>query len=532
MRSDPRSLTRLIAVLAALWLPPHLAWAQTAPPAAAPSLATADDPTDPPPGVFTDEWYAVLLNGRKCGVMRSRMERMPREGDDHIYSQTKFRMSVKREAMTVTLGVHQKTLETIAGQPLSFSQKIVFGQKPVLTEGTIKDGKVTVNVSQLGQELPTRTYNLPDGAHMDWALYLEQFRHGFEPGTTYEVGVYDPSIAPQELCPARVEILQPETIDLFGRKVEAVKARMTMEIPSMLGSATTQKTTTWITREGDVLKVEMSVMDIPVQILACSKTVAMAEDDPFELTASMVITLDKPIRHRYAKAITYRVKLKESADQDRQLDLPTTPMQHVVRTSPRELEVTVTRPGKDAKPAGSPEAVLELRDRYLAADPMLNHTDPVVARLAEEAVGKETDPRRIAGALLDFVHDFVQTKDLSVGFATASEVARTRTGDCSEHAVLLAALGRARGIPSRLVAGLVYAGSFGHTRNVLVGHLWTQFWIDGRWVDLDPALGQNRPDATHLAMSFGGAGDSTLSDLVTATWLGLQDLSIQVLDSK
>ena len=38
-------------------------------------------------------------------------------------------------------------------------------------------------------------------------------------------------------------------------------------------------------------------------------------------------------------------------------------------------------------------------------------------------------------------------KDLSVGFATAADVARTAQGDCTEHAVLLAALLRASDIP-------------------------------------------------------------------------------------
>ena len=40
--------------------------------------------------------------------------------------------------------------------------------------------------------------------------------------------------------------------------------------------------------------------------------------------------------------------------------------------------------------------------------------------------------------------------------ATAAEVARSREGDCTEHAVLLAALARARGIPARVAMGLVY----------------------------------------------------------------------------
>ena len=45
-----------------------------------------------------------------------------------------------------------------------------------------------------------------------------------------------------------------------------------------------------------------------------------------------------------------------------------------------------------------------------------------------------------------FVFGYIDKKSLNVGYASALETARTRQGDCTEHALLLAALGRARGI--------------------------------------------------------------------------------------
>jgi hypothetical protein len=101
-----------------------------------------------------------------------------------------------------------------------------------------------------------------------------------------------------------------------------------------------------------------------------------------------------------------------------------------------------------------------------------------------------------------FVYRYITRKDLSVGFGSASEVARSREGDCSEHGCLLAAMLRADGIPSRAVSGLIYAdqlgGAFGY-------HMWTQglFEIDGQrcWIDLDATLAPSTPfDATHIAL--------------------------------
>ena len=57
--------------------------------------------------------------------------------------------------------------------------------------------------------------------------------------------------------------------------------------------------------------------------------------------------------------------------------------------------------------------------------------------------------------------------------------------------MLLAALLRADGIPSRVAAGLVWAEYFAGEKNVFAWHLWTQALIGGRWVDLDATLPSN-----------------------------------------
>jgi len=70
-------------------------------------------------------------------------------------------------------------------------------------------------------------------------------------------------------------------------------------------------------------------------------------------------------------------------------------------------------------------------------------------------------------------------------------------GDCNEHAVLLAALGRAAGLPTRVVAGTVYLEGFFYY------HAWCEVWL-GRWVPIDPAFDQFPADATHIKFVVGG----------------------------
>jgi hypothetical protein len=97
-----------------------------------------------------------------------------------------------------------------------------------------------------------------------------------------------------------------------------------------------------------------------------------------------------------------------------------------------------------------------------------------------------------------------------LGYATAVEALQNRSGDCTEFAVLLAAAARARGIPTRVVAGLVYAARFSGKKDVFSPHMWVQAWIDGRWVSFDAGL--ERFDATHIALVVGD-GDPRRMDV-------------------
>jgi len=81
---------------------------------------------------------------------------------------------------------------------------------------------------------------------------------------------------------------------------------------------------------------------------------------------------------------------------------------------------------------------------------------PSIVKLAEEISQGLEDPWEIAVALERGVHAWITDSNYKVGFASAAEVLESRQGDCTEHAVLLAALARAKKIPARVAMGLVY----------------------------------------------------------------------------
>ena len=92
------------------------------------------------------------------------------------------------------------------------------------------------------------------------------------------------------------------------------------------------------------------------------------------------------------------------------------------------------------------------------------------------------------------------------GHFSALETLDRRAGDCTEAAVLLAALGRAAGIPTRVANGLTYSRPRYHgVSNVFMPHSWTIAWVGSEWRSFDLAL--DSFDSSHIALTIGD-GDS------------------------
>ena len=138
----------------------------------------------------------------------------------------------------------------------------------------------------------------------------------------------------------------------------------------------------------------------------------------------------------------------------------------------------------------------------------------------------------MASNLRSFVTHYVTAKNLDVGFATASEVARTREGDCSEHAVLLAALGRSSGLPSRVAAGLVYLPKYKSRKHIMGFHMWTQFHIRGKWVDFDAAMGESECAPTRIAFATSSLKDESLSSIAFSIAEPIGNLNVKILAVK
>jgi hypothetical protein len=152
---------------------------------------------------------------------------------------------------------------------------------------------------------------------------------------------------------------------------------------------------------------------------------------------------------------------------------------------------------------------------------MIQSDAPEIVDLAKKLVGAETNAWKAAQKLETWVLKSITKKDMSLGFASALEVCHDREGDCTEHAVLLAALCRAAGIPARVLLGAEFIGG------VWGGHAWNDVWIDGAWYPLDATNGYGFVDPLHLPMTHATLKEGGASEMAKlAGGIGALDLDI------
>lgn len=445
-----------------------------------------------------DRWYTLEMAGQRAGW--SHTAQVTR--GDLVTTLSKMSLKVGRGDVAIEVLFESEFVETKEGKPVSAWSVQKSGAAPTRTEYTFNEDGIGVVTIQNGRRSET-TEALPEGIWLPPGAAASYTRQRLAAGATQiVVRTIDPLLGAKAVTITR-DVEERAPLDVLGKSVTAIRCRVSQSV------APDVPTTEWIDEDGVTLKSDSRFGAIRLVLTAAKKADALTGHDAPEI---MFSTFVKPTGRlddaRACVRATYLLALGDG----KLPDLPATGAQRVERLDKARARVIVdaTRPG-----AATAEEIAN--GAYLASSATIEAGDPAVKALHERAVKRLSEnaagsAAERAEALRRFVYGHIDRKNLATGFATASEVARTRAGDCTEHAVLLAALLRADGIPARVASGLVYVDGIDDAGPVFGYHMWTQAMLEvegaRRWVDLDATLSDKRPfDATHIALTVSGLGD-------------------------
>lgn len=506
--------------------------AQSATEEAAPQVDKAAEVVDQQAGkdakasestVTQDRWYTMELMGSKAGYTNVKVT----EKGDLITTVSRVKLAIGRADSPIEVRIDTQFVETKEGKPVSMKKRESMGQTPVeTTYKFLEGGKIEVATKQAGK-VKKETVAAPKEEWMTPAAADRYSRERMKAGDKeITISMMDPQMGLSVVKAVRSGFT-PEQIDLDDEKVDAIKTTVSVQMGQMPIDSTE-----FVDAEGDLLQSITNMGGMRIIMKKTTRAQATATNSDNKMPEIMVATFVKPDKAiKGARSLEeghYLLKVRSGELPD----LPTTGSQTVTRVDKTiaKVEVSATRfnqaPAKDADDAS-----------YLVATTLADSDDSRIKAFVTQSL-KGMDKASVgdkARKLLGAVHEHINEKNLGVGMATATEVVRTREGDCSEHGVLLTAALRAAKIPSRVAVGLIYADQFAGGHDIFGYHMWAQALLpqdDGTlaWTDLDATLrGGREYDATHitLATSALGDNDAMASLMATAQVMGNLDITIE-----
>jgi hypothetical protein len=435
------------------------------------------------------EYYALFMGGKKIGhAIRSRVT-----AGEKVTTTQEMSMQVYRAGAPVKLKTTETTIETPDGKPLGFKVVQDLGATTTIISGTVDSMWIVNQTITLMGRKQEKAYGWPSGAIMEEGLRLLQLEKGLKDGLEYSAKIFHPGS--MQAIEVTIHIGQKQKVDLLGRIVALTEVKTTFKAPA--GGEIVD----YVDEGFRPHKSIIPILGTQIEMIACAKEFALVENDMLEFVDKMFLVSPESLNNiDSAKSITYYLK---SNDQAKMLTIPSTDNQSVEQLKEGGVIVTV----KPVAPDVGVKFPYEGKDSNI-----LEATKPTsfvqsdsndIIELAKRAVGDTKDAAEAVKKIESFVSGYIENKGLSVGYASAAEVAASKAGDCTEFAVLTAAMCRAISIPARIVFGITYVKAFDGKENVFGGHAWVEAYVGGKWIGLDATRTPKGFDAGHIALAIG-----------------------------
>ncbi len=421
-----------------------------------------------------DTWMNIFQNENKIGFSHSRLFKEP----------TGYRLTEAVQMRINTMGMIQDlNLNTETELNPDFTLR---GFDFEISSGRFRfevRGSVNGNILHATTESAGSSRNL-DIALNDKPYHFGSIIHavaatGLESGDKYIFNIFDPASMGQ--ADVIVEVMDQEMINSNGSDQLTTKVSLNFKGVSQLA---------WIGQKGEIVR-EKGLLGIRLEKTDRKDALdGLAVESVQDLTRAASVSSNILLENVETLEVL-KIRIQGIPPQNLQL--------HGGRQTFEGQVLTVKKEKLTDLASGlPPQNLAALEKIFLRPSPFIQSDHQKIQDLVKEILGNAPEPPLTkARKLVDWVHTHIEKRPV-LSLPDALSTLENRVGDCNEHAVLLAALARAAGIPTRLEAGLV------HLKGRFYYHAWNLMYL-GKWVTADAVFGQLPADVSHLRLVTGSS---------------------------
>ena len=380
-----------------------------------------------------DIWMNIFQSDRKIGFSHTRFST---EDTGYRLQETVY---MRINTMGMVQDIHLKTNGRLHADftlaDLSF--EIDSGRFSFTVKGTVSGDRLNIETASAGDrrkidlQIQKKPYLLSSIIHAAAATKLKA-------GDKFAFHIFDPATMAQQ--PVYVEAIGQEEIQVMGTKKTATKVALSLKGASQLA---------WIDDDGGLLK-EKGLLGIElVKTDRHDALYGLAVESSRDLTKAASVSSNVSITNPDRLE---RLKLEISGVAFDQLHLD-----GGRQMFKDNILIIVKESLSDLDSSSNENNFGALEKIFLKPSPFIQSDHQKIQQLVLNIIGPNSTatPLEKAQKLLDWVHRNIEKRPV-LSLPDALSTLENRVGDCNEHAVLLAALARAAGIPCRVEAGLVY----------------------------------------------------------------------------
>ena len=368
----------------------------------------------------------------------------------------------------------------------SFDFKISSGRFDFSATGSVSGDLMNIKTQSSGA-LRTFDIKIKKKPYLAAGILDAVRTSGLKTGEKFTFDVFDPTTMSQE--PVIVSVVGKENINSLGSMKAATKLLMNFK-------GTTQ--VAWIGEDGEVLR-EKGLLGINLEKTSRKDALyGLPLETGEDLTKVASIASNVVIKDA---AALQTLKLEIGGIKYNDVNL------HGERQTLTDNILTVKKESLSGlAPALDVDSLKTLEKIFMQPGPFIQSDHQKIKDQAKNIIQNEVVPFEKAKKLITWVYKNIEKRPV-ISVPDALSTLENRVGDCNEHAVLLAALARASGIPARIETGLAYLnGRFYY-------HAWNLLYL-GRWITADSAFGQIPADVTRIRFTTGSLQQLDLMSII------------------